>query len=186
MRMVNKTKIGFLGLGMVLILALSITSQTPENSKNLPNFHKVNGQLYRGGQPKDAGFAELKRQGFVTVISLRDDDERARREKELAEAAGLRFINVPLANWSRPSVKDIEAIEAAIDLPENQPVFVHCRRGADRTGTVMAVYRMRHDGWNAKQASEEAEKFGIGWWQFPMRDFIHDYYRDMQNKTQHD
>ena len=138
----------------------------------------MNDHLARGAQPKDAGFAELRKQDFATVISLRDNDELARREKELAEAAGLRFINMPLANWSRPSVKDIEAIEAAIELPENQPVFVHCRRGADRTGTVMAIYRIKHDGWNAKQASEEAEKFGIGWWQFPMRDFIHDYYRD--------
>ncbi|HQZ95390.1 MAG TPA: sulfur transferase domain-containing protein, partial [Pyrinomonadaceae bacterium] len=146
---------------LVLILTSYFLSHASVGSEDLPNFFRVNDKLARGGQPKDAGFAELKKQGFATVISLRDDDERARREKEIAEAAGLRFINMPLANWSRPSIKDIEAIESAIDLPENQPVFVHCRRGADRTGTVMAVYRIKRDGWNAKQASEEAEKFGI-------------------------
>lgn len=167
---------------LVLIFTSYFLLHASVGPDDLPNFYRVNDNLARGGQPKDAGFAELKRQGIKTVISLRDDDERAQREKEIAEAAGLRFINYPLANWSRPSVKDIEAIEAAIDLPENQPVFVHCRRGADRTGTVMAVYRMKHDGWDAKQAGEEAEKFGIGWWQIPMRDFIHDYYRDRIQK----
>ena len=41
---------------------------------------------------------------------------------------------------------------------------------------------MTHDGWNAKRAGDEAEKFGIGWWQFAMRDFINDYYRDRVEK----
>ena len=47
---------------------------------------------------------------------------------------------------------------------------------------MIAVYRMTHDGWTAKQAGDEAEKFGIGWWQFQMRDFINDYYRNHVQK----
>ena len=167
---------------LVLVASFYIFLHARTGPENLPNFYQVNEKLARGAQPKPDGFAELKAKGIKTVISLRDNDENAIKEKEMAEAAGLRFINMPLANWSRPSENDIEAIESAIDLPENQPVFVHCRRGADRTGTVMAVYRMKHDGWDAKQAGEEAEKFGIGWWQFPMRRFIRDYYRDRVQK----
>ncbi len=49
---------------------------------------------------------------------------------------------------------------------------------SDRTGTVIAVYRMTHDAWTGEQAADEAETFGIGWWQRGMRDFINDYYRD--------
>lgn len=167
---------------VVLIFSYSFLSQSKSGSENLRNFLRLNDNLARGAQPKEAGFAELKKLGIATVIDLRDDDENALKEKALAESAGLRFINLPLGNWSRPDEKDIAAIEAAIDLPENQPVFVHCKRGADRTGTVIAVYRMRHDGWDAKRALDEAGDFGIGWWQLGMKDFINDYYRDHMAK----
>lgn len=160
----------------ILLFCFAAHSQTV--SKDLPNFHKVNDHVYRGGQPKDAGFAELKRLGITTVIDLRDDDDRAVKEKTMVESAGMRFINLPLGGWSRPDKNDIDKILAEINAAGNQPVFVHCKRGKDRTGTVMAIYRMEHDGWSAKQAGDEAEEFGIGWWQFSMRDFINDYYRD--------
>ena len=151
---------------------------TMAQSKDLPNFEKVNNQLYRGGQPKAEGFVELKKLGIQTVIYLRGDDDKALKERAAAESAGLRFMSVPLNNWKRPSVADVEKILAMINDAGNQPVFVHCKRGSDRTGTVIAVYRMSHDGWDAKRAGDEAEHFGIGWWQFAMRDFINDYYRD--------
>ena len=121
--------------------------------------------------------------GVATVIDLRDDDERALKEKVLVESAGMRFINLPLGNWSRPDIKGIDNIIAQIKTTQNQPVFVHCKRGSDRTGTVIAVFRMTNDGWTAKEAGDEAEKFGIGWWQFGMRDFINDYYRDQFQKN---
>ncbi len=170
---------------LVLILTSYFLSHASVGSEDLPNFFRVNDKLARGGQPKDAGFAELKKLGFKTVIDLRDDDERARRgKKKSPKPPGCGLSIMPLANWNRPSIKKISMRSSLRSIfPDNQPVFVHCRRGADRTGTVMAVYRIKHDGWNAKQASEEAEKFGIGWWQFPMRDFIQDYYRDTQSKT---
>ena len=151
--------------------------QTVENS-NLPNFHQINANLYRGGQPREAGFADLKKLGIVTVIDLRDNDDNAAKERVLVEQAGMHFINIPLGNWDRPDKKDIEVILAQIDYAPGQPVFVHCKRGSDRTGTVIAIYRITHDGRTAKEAGDEAEKFGIGWWQFGMRDFINDYYRD--------
>ena len=162
----------------VVICWFSIHPQTLSSSRALPNFSRVNDQVYRGGQPKDAGFPELKKLGIATVIDLRDDDKRALEEKALVEKAGMRFVNIPLGNWSRPDVKDIDKILSKINSAENQPVFVHCKRGSDRTGTVIAVYRMTHDGWDAKRAGDEAEEFGIGWWQFGMRDFIKDYFRD--------
>ncbi|MEP6788068.1 MAG: tyrosine-protein phosphatase, partial [Acidobacteriota bacterium] len=152
-------------------------------TKDLPNFHRVNENLYRGGQPKDEGFAELKKIGIATVIDLRGTDDNSSREKSLAEAAGLRFINIPLDNWGRPANNDIESIIAQINDPKNQPVFVHCNRGSDRTGTVIAVYRITHDGWSGKQASDEANEFGLGWWQVWMKGYIADYSRDRgQNK----
>ena len=153
-------------------------AQVAAQSKNLPNLYKVNENLYRGGQPTEAGIKELKRMGVKTVIDLRDDDDRARREGEWTRSAGLRFINIPLSNWFGPKTTDIDAILKQIDLAENQPVFVHCKRGSDRTGTVIAVYRITHDRKTGKEANDEAKKFGFGWWQFWMKDYINDYYRN--------
>ena len=154
------------------------------NVKDVPNLHQVNTNLYRGGQPTEPGIKALTKLGVRTIIDLRDDDDRALTEKRLVEAAGMRFVNLPLRNWSRPKVGEVELILAQINAAANQPVFVHCKRGSDRTGTVIAIYRMVHDGWDAKTAGDEAEQYGIGWWQRGMRDFINDYYRDRIQKNE--
>ncbi|MEO5859195.1 MAG: tyrosine-protein phosphatase [Pyrinomonadaceae bacterium] len=165
-------------LFLFVLLCSRAEAQTAIISKDLPNFYKVNDVLYRGGQPQTAGIADLKRLGIATVISLRSSDEHSLKERARFESVGIRFISLPLNNWKRPEVEEIDAIIAQIATVANQPVFVHCKRGGDRTGTVIAVYRMVHDRWDAKRARDEAEEFGIGWWQFGMRDFIDDYYRD--------
>jgi protein tyrosine/serine phosphatase len=176
-------------LSIILSLLIYLTAgpvggvaQNAPISSALRNFHQVNANLYRGGQPKDDEFTELKKLGISTVIDLRDNDDNALKEKAKVEKAGMRFLNYPLGNWSRPDIKDIENILAEINSAANQPVFVHCKRGSDRTGTVIAVYRIAHDGWDAKRASDEAKTFGIGWWEFGMKDFINDYYRDFAPK----
>ena len=150
----------------------------PED-KDLPNFHKINENLYRGGQPSAEGIRRLATLGIKTIINFRDMREKVRREKELAQNHGLRFINLHLSNWFASNDEEIHAIIEVIRNPELQPVFIHCKRGADRTGTIVAVYRMLFDGWTDKQANREAKKFGIGWWQVWMKDYIKDYYERM-------
>lgn len=163
---------------LALSLCLSAFGQSTSSPKNLPNLFKVNETLYRGGQPTEAGIKQLAVMGIKTVIDLRDNDGRAKREESWAKAAGLNFINVPLSNIFGPKDAKIDDILKQIDLADNQPVFVHCKRGSDRTGTVIAVYRISHDSWTGDQATAEAKKFGLGWWQFWMKDYIEDYYRD--------
>jgi Protein tyrosine/serine phosphatase len=170
---------------LVIAFCLGITAngQSVKPSKDLPNLYKINSNLYRGGQPTEAGIKELSKMGVKTIIDLRDDDDRAQKEDRLVRSAGLRFINIPLSNWFGPKDEMIDGILKQIDQPDNQPVFVHCKRGSDRTGTVIAVYRITHDGWTGEQANAEAKKFGFGWWQFWMKDFINDYYKDFKAKT---
>ncbi|MFZ1701568.1 MAG: tyrosine-protein phosphatase [Pyrinomonadaceae bacterium] len=175
--MTNRTVLCIVLVVIGTLTAPSVSAQTKSPSKNLPNFFEVNLHVYRGGQPKSDGFAELERMGVATVIDLRDDDQNALREKALVENAGMKFINRPLRNWSRPRIDQIDEILREIEAAD-KPVFIHCKRGKDRTGTVIAVYRMSHDGKTAEEAIDEAKSFGIGWWQFGMRDFINDYYRD--------
>jgi tyrosine-protein phosphatase SIW14 len=146
--------------------------------EELPNFHRVNARLYRGGQPrKQGGIRKLAALGVKTIINLRDDDERARIEGREAEAAGLRYFNIPFGRLGRPTDEQVERVLSLIDAVENGMVFVHCARGSDRTGTAIAVYRIARDGWTSKQAKQEAKRYGMGFWQRGMKDYIHDYDR---------
>ncbi len=147
--------------------------------KDLPNFHQINENLFRGGQPTAEGIKQLAERGVKTIITFRDMREKIRREKEIAEEHGLQFIHLHLSNWFAAKDDEIHKIVEVITNPENQPVFFHCKRGADRTGTVAAVYRMLHEGWTAREANHEAKKHGIGWWQVWMKDYIKDYYKRM-------
>ena len=161
--------------------AVPTEAQKKPVGDDLPNFSEVvKAKLYRGAQPTKEGVKKLAQMGVKTIIDLRGADERAKREEKWAINAGIRFINVPLNNWFGPKDEKIAEIEKLIDAPENQPVFVHCKRGADRTGTVIAVYRIANEGWTAQRANEEAKKFDFGWWQFWMKDYIDDYYRDFK------
>lgn len=160
-----------------LLIAATVTSAQGEAKyKELPNFHRVNAQLYRGAQPSQEGFKLLASMGVRTVLNLRDDDEKARAEEVEARAAGLRYFNVALDGMGRPSDEKVERALSIINAPENQPVFVHCKRGADRTGTIIACYRISHDNWTGEQARAEARRYGLGFWEVGMKDYIRDYY----------
>ena len=151
--------------------------------KHLPNFHRVSENLYRGGQPTVEGVKKLAQMGIKTIINFRDARVSLRREQQAAEANGIRFINLHLSNWFAARDEEIHKIIDVITNPEHQPVFIHCKRGADRTGTVVAVYRMLHEGWTAAQANREAKQRGIGWWQVWMKNHIKAYYKRMQAKN---
>ncbi len=172
----------FFSLFAILLFAVGTRAQNCQASLDLPNFGCVNANLFRGAQPSAEGIKELARRGVKTIISLRDADENSRLEETQARSSGIKYVNVPLSDWFAPKDAQIAKIMSSLDDAENQPVFVHCRRGADRTGTVIAAYRISHDGWTAKQSRAEAKAFKFGWWQFWMNDYIGNYYKDIQKR----
>jgi tyrosine-protein phosphatase SIW14 len=175
--MTEKTRWLLAVAAAVICCATVSVGQDEPKYAELPNFHRVNENLYRGAQPKPGGIQKLAQLRIKTIVNLRDDDNRARAEETEARAAGLRYLNLPIDNFGRPSDERIERVLAIINAPENQPVFVHCKRGADRTGTIIAIYRIDHDGWTSERAKAEAKHYGLGSWQIGMKDYIHDYYK---------
>lgn len=165
------------------LLASAGLSQQPARHKKLPNFHEVNSKLYRGAQPAAGGVQELAGLGIKTIVNLRGQGEGTRKEEAEARAAGLRYFSIPFDRMGRPDDPKMKQVLAIIDTPENQPVFVHCKQGVDRTGTVIAVYRITHDGWTSEQAKAEANRYGMHPWERGMKNYIRDYYqRQLEEK----
>jgi protein tyrosine/serine phosphatase len=152
-----------------------VLAQGETKYKELPNFHQVNQGLYRGGQPKQGGFEMLKKLGIKTVIDLRN--ERGQAESSEAQTNGMQYFNFPMERMGKPDDATVEKVLDIISNSDHQPVFVHCAKGADRTGTIIAVYRIKHDGWTSEQAKAEAKSFGMAPWQVQMKNYIHDYYK---------
>ena len=161
----------------MVALAFDALAQSDTRYSELPNFYLVNPQLYRGAQPKAGGLPTLKKIGIKTILNLRGEDERTRAEGAEARTLGLRYYNVSLPEFSAPRDKEVQQALDIINTAENQPVFVHCRHGEDRTGTIIACYRISHDGWTAAEARKEAEKRGMSRTQFGMKRHIDKFYK---------
>ena len=114
--------------------------------------------------------------GVRTVLNLRYERPQVAAEEKAAEAAGLRFFSVPMYGLLRPTDEQITDALAIIHDPDNWPVFVHCVRGADRTGVVVACYRIEHAKWTAERAIQEARALGMRWIELPKRSYIRDFY----------
>ncbi|MGH9902136.1 MAG: fused DSP-PTPase phosphatase/NAD kinase-like protein, partial [Pyrinomonadaceae bacterium] len=83
---------------------------------------------------------------------------------------------VPMKRHARPTDEQVERVLAIVNAPENQPAFVYCKRGGDRTGVVVAVYRISQDGWTSATAKAEANRYGMFVTQLEMKDYITQYY----------
>jgi protein tyrosine/serine phosphatase len=87
-------------------------------------------------------------------------------ERIEAQKAGLNFVNLEVP-FHQPPKALIDRFMATVKNPANQPVFVHCKRGRDRTGVMIAAYRILSDGLSGKEALAEMQSFGYEPKQFP-------------------
>lgn len=149
---------------------------------DVKNFGKVNGHIFRGGQPKEDEYKQLAAVGIKTVIDLREDAEEFARGG--VELAGMKYINLRLNAKRPPTTEESNLFLRLVNDKENWPVYVHCAGGRHRTGVLVAVYRMEMDGWNAEQAYREMKdfKFYSRWGYGDMKDFVFDYFRGMRER----
>ena len=126
--------------------------------KNLiPDFGEVTPTLYRGGQPKEHGFEALAKMGFQIVVDLRGDRDS---EREEVTRLGMQYVSMP---WQCSFPKDSIFADFIMLIRTNpgKKIFVHCRVGDDRTGMMVAAYRMAEEGWSAERAKKEMVTFGF-------------------------
>jgi tyrosine-protein phosphatase SIW14 len=130
-------------------------------SAGVPRLGRITSHFYRGGQPDLRGFAELKALGVDLVVNLRNEADEITRERSLVEARGMRYASIPWRGKEDPKPQQIADF---LDLLRTNPgttVFVHCERGAERTGVMVASYRIGVEHWTADQALDEMEVFGF-------------------------
>lgn len=132
-------------------------AQPVDAGPGLGNFHQVDAGLYRSEQPTAAGFAAAHRRGIKSVINLRDEHDDA----DEIGALPLQRIDIGMDTWELGDAHVIAFLKAATD-PANQPVLVHCQHGADRTGTMCAMYRICVQGWGREEAILEMTRGGYG------------------------
>ena len=124
--------------------------------ESLDNFYQVDNKLYRSAQPSPKGMKALQKKGIKHVLNLRyfhsDKDEARQTNLQLHRVAMVAH------NITYPQlVKTLRVIHHA-----NSPVLVHCLHGSDRTGTVVAAYRMVFQNWSKEKAINELKYGGYG------------------------
>jgi len=123
----------------------------------LPNLHKVSDDLYRGAQPTAEGMKQLEKLGVKTVVNLRS----LHSDRDEIKDTGLAYEHISMTTLNVED-KDVVRFLRIVTDGSRTPVFVHCQHGADRTGTMCAIYRIMIQGWTKDKAIEEMTKGGFG------------------------
>lgn len=181
MHVIRRNKSGYIRLILTGLLVAFCTcsiaaSETivtrPQNwavpiiNPGLPNLNRVSSSLYRSAQPTMAGFVLLsKQESFIkgdqairTVVSLRTFNDDA---PVVPKNSPLRLEQIRFKTW-HPEDEDVVKFLRIAKTPSMQPLLVHCQHGSDRTGTMVAIYRIAYEGWSKSQATEEMINGGYG------------------------
>ena len=100
-------------------------------------------KIYRGPRPCEDEIFDLKNKGVKSIVNLQREDTS---RKELIESLGMKFFHIPVIDHTAPTVEQIEEFISIAENEENLPLYVHCLAGLERTGTMVACYRIYTGG----------------------------------------
>lgn len=130
----------------------------PVAMEGVPNLHRITDKLYRSGQPTPEGMRSLKELGIWTVISLRSFHSDRDEMGDLP----FRYEHIYMKAW-HPEEKEVVEFLKIVTGPGTGRVLFHCLHGADRTGTMCALYRVAVQGWTKEEAIREMSEGGYGY-----------------------
>jgi uncharacterized protein (TIGR01244 family) len=145
-----------------IIVVPSMAQVKKAEIPGINNYSRVDATVGCGGATQPAAMAELKKEGFTSVINLRVASEEGANVdagRAAAQAAGLKYIHLPF-EVAKPDPMLVENFLAAVADKGNQPVYIHCG-SANRVGAVWMIKRVLQDGWDIDQARQEAEAIGL-------------------------
>lgn len=171
-------------LSLLLLVGLAVLGGCffYPNWSFLHNFGEVvPGELYRSGQPNARALEKVvKEYKIKTIICLRGKEKRSVKEK--ARELGLNLVGVQMHADRPPGLERLAFLlkiisgqpfnrkdsgwliedwlgpeQKQVQLPG--PYLVHCQMGADRTGYLIAVYRICFEGWSKTFARLEMLRY---------------------------
>ncbi|HYX42988.1 MAG TPA: hypothetical protein VE821_14880 [Pyrinomonadaceae bacterium] len=167
------------------LAAVSVAQKPAQNFANIHirNFGQMDARFYRGAQPKEEDYKDLKALGVKTVIDLREDP--VSYEKRDVEALGMRYVNIPMSDSKYPKDEQIATFLKLIKDPTTGTFYAHCAGGRHRTGVIGAVYRYNVNHWNYDQVYAEMKqydfytRFGHG----DLKKYVEDYWQHIQSNA---
>ncbi|WP_157953052.1 dual specificity protein phosphatase family protein [Limnobaculum parvum] len=166
-------KIGVIGSTLLVLFSASAIASIPVETDvhtpaakvsdtTLANFYQVDKNLYRSGQPGAEQMQELERRGVKSILNLRNFHTDNRE----AEGTSLKLYHIPMEAGRFTEQQVIQALKQLYHAPK--PVLIHCWHGSDRTGLMVAMYRMVFLNWSKQEAIEELKKpeFGYHQWAY--------------------
>jgi len=168
---------------LILAIAGGVLAKTHSDpafsSIKIRNFGKMDNRFYRGAQPNEQDYKDLKALGVKTVIDLQDNPTSY--EKRDVEALGMRYVNIPMSDSSYPKEESINAFLKLVNDPSTGTFFAHCAGGRHRTGVVGAIYRFTVNHWSYDQAYAEMKDYDFytRWGHGDLQKYVQDYAQRM-------
>lgn len=168
-----------------------------EIGKIIDNVQIVSPSVVRGAQPDREGLQLLQKAGVKMIVNLRyaaksapaatgsfflhnrGDDDEIDEEREICTTLGMKFINISLNGYTTPDIADLERFVSLFADKENLPVYVHCLYGKERTGLMLAAYRVKVESWTVEEAYKEMLANGFD----PLRTVLSDALFKFVDKT---
>lgn len=147
------------GEGLVAPAASARPATWAERVGHSANLYRISPSLYRSAQLSAADLPELQQLGIRTVVGLRAFHSDA----EWLKNSGLQMQRVKIYTWAIHDAQVVAALRAIRQAEPQGPVLLHCWHGADRTGLIVAMYRMVYQGWTREQAWDELAHGGYGY-----------------------
>ena len=129
----------------------------PMRVEGVPNLYKVSDTLYRSAQPSSEGMKNLKAVGIETIVNLRSFHS----DRDEIGDTGLAYEHIIMKTWHAEEEDAVKFLQIVTN-PKRSPVLIHCKHGADRTGTMCALYRVAVQGWSKEEALKEMVQGGFG------------------------
>ena len=125
--------------------------------EGVANLHRITEGLFRSAQPSAAGMKNLKAMGIETIVNLRSFHS----DRDEIGDLGLAYEHIYMKAW-HPEENEVVRFLQIVTSARRTPVLFHCQHGADRTGTMCAIYRVAVQGWSKEAAIKEMTQGGYG------------------------
>jgi uncharacterized protein (TIGR01244 family) len=121
------------------------------------------GVLLRSRIPTTPRLQEMERRYQIkTIVALLNDEEirypESGAEQNFAKQHGIKFVHLRMGV---PTPEQVTEFLEIVNKPANQPVLVHCWHGTNRTGVLMAIYRIKEQGWPFQKALDEMVSYSF-------------------------